>query len=266
MDFDLDSVKRFLEFLYTGDYHEIPDPALALITTTPTSARNEIIQRATVQQNIGQAIVSYNGEDDQNGPAETSALANQLGWLTLGVGIGAAESWACHCRMSSIADYYDVARLSEIALAKLEESFQRAWCAPSFHALVSDCLNDISNRDTLALLGSIAAQHYSELAGCNLFRAGAPGEALAPYVLAGVIEVLDETEARCERSEDYCTELSLALERKDSELNQRSTNLKECESLLEDWSCCRNNNCNAEFNCYFDTKGPSESPRKMDFG
>lgn len=57
MDFDLDSVKRFLEFLYTGDYHEIPDPALALITTVPS--HDEGIQDATVQQSIEQAIGIY---------------------------------------------------------------------------------------------------------------------------------------------------------------------------------------------------------------
>ncbi|KAI1259251.1 hypothetical protein F5Y18DRAFT_410802, partial [Xylariaceae sp. FL1019] len=33
-----------------------------------------------------------------------------------------------------------------------------------------------------------------------------------------------------------------------------------CLSLLRTWSSCRNQNCPAEFNCQFDTKGLASSP------
>ncbi|KAI1358909.1 hypothetical protein F5Y08DRAFT_350156 [Xylaria arbuscula] len=197
MDFDLNSVKRFLEFLYTGDYHETPDPAL---------------------------------------------------------------SWICHCRMNSVADYYNVARLSAISLAKLEGGLRSEWCAKSFCALLLECLNKIGNRDTLCLLGNIAAEHYDELATFQLFEAGSPSERLAPFVLTSCIKKLNATKALREEAEGRCEQLMCELGEKESELTQHSRNLEECKSLMENWSYCRNTNCGAEFKCYFDTKGPAHSP------
>ncbi|KAI0804235.1 hypothetical protein GGR55DRAFT_323260 [Xylaria sp. FL0064] len=258
MDFDLNSVKRFLEFLYTGDYHETPDPALALITSIPT--HDEGIQDATVQQTIKQAIVLHDGEDDQDAAAEDYALANELGNFTINAVNKAAESWICHCRMSSVADYYNVARLSAISLAKLEGGLRSEWCVKSFCALLLECLNEIGNRDTLCLLGNIAAEHYDELATFQLFEAGGPSERLAPFVLTSCIKKLNETKALRKEAEGRCEQLKYELSEKELELTQHSRNLEECKSLIESWSYCRNTKCRAEFKCYFDTKGPAHSP------
>ncbi|TRX89303.1 hypothetical protein FHL15_009740 [Xylaria flabelliformis] len=259
MDFDLDSVKRFLEFLYTGDYHEVPDPALALITSVPPT-HDEGIQDTTVQQNIEQAIVLYDDEYDQNAAAEDYVLNLQLSNLTIDAVNKAAESWICRCRMSSVSDYYNVARLSEIALAKLEEGLRSEWCVKSFCALLLECLNEVSNRDTLCLLGKIAAEHYDELARFQLFEAGGPSERLAPFVLTSCIKRLNETRALRNEAEGRCEQLKHILDKKESELTQRSKNLEECESLIGNWSHCRNTNCGVEFRCFFDTKGPADSP------
>ncbi|KAI0506574.1 hypothetical protein F5B22DRAFT_639089 [Xylaria bambusicola] len=214
MDFDLNSVKRFLEFLYTGDYHETPDPALELITSIPT--HDEGIQDAT--------------------------------------------SWICHCRMNSVADYYNVTGLSAISLAKLEGGLQSEWCVKSFCALLLECLNDIGNRDTLCLLGNMAAEHYDELATFQLFEAGGPGERLAPFVLTSCIKKLNETKALRKEAEGRCEQLKYELSVQESQSTQHSKNLEECISLMENWSSCRNTNCGAEFKCYFDRKGPASSP------
>ncbi|KAI0546588.1 hypothetical protein F4679DRAFT_408791 [Xylaria curta] len=241
MDFDLNSVKRFLEFLYTGDYHEIPDPALSLITSIPT--HDEGIQDATAQQNTEQAIILYDGENDQNAAAEDSELANQLGNFTLNTVNKTAESWICHCRMNFMADYYNVAQLSAISLAKLEEGLRSEWCVKSFCALLLECLNEIGNRDTLSLLGNIAAEHFDELATPQLFETG-PNERLAPFMVTGCIKKLQEAKGRCAQLE--------------WELTQHSRNLEKCKSLIENRLFC--NSCDAELECYLDTKGPDDPP------
>ncbi|KAJ2991874.1 hypothetical protein NUW58_g2361 [Xylaria curta] len=210
MDFDLDSVKRFLEFLYTGDYNEIPDPALELIMSVPT--HDEETEGATVQQNIEQATVFYDGEDDQNAAADFFALANlQFGNLTINAVDKTAESWICHCRMSSMADYYNVTRLSTISLAKLEEGLRSEWCVRSFCTLLVECLNEIGNRDTLRLLGNIAAEHCNVLAILGFFEPEGPGERLAPFVLAGCIKKLNETEALRKEAEGRCEQLNFGI-------------------------------------------------------
>ncbi|KAI0855227.1 hypothetical protein F4860DRAFT_520091 [Xylaria cubensis] len=219
MDFDLDSVKRFLEFLYTGDYHEIPEPALALIASVP--AHDKRLRDATVQQNTEQAIFFYGGADDQNAGAEDSALANlQLSNLTIDAINRVAESWICHCRMSSVADYYNVAQLSAISLAKLEEGLRNEWCIESFCALLLECLDEVSNRDTLCLLGNIAAENYDEPTIFQLFEAGGPCERLAPFVLTSCIKKLKETQALREEAEICCEQVKRILNGKESELTQ----------------------------------------------
>ncbi|KAF2966741.1 hypothetical protein GQX73_g6834 [Xylaria multiplex] len=244
MDFDLDSVKRFLEFLYTGDYHETPDPALALITSMPTHDKR--IQDAMVQQNTEQAI--------------DSVLADQLGNFMINGINETAESWICHCRMSCLADYYNVDRLSAISLAKLEEGLRSEWCVESFCALLLECLDEIGNTGTLCLLGDIAAEHYNEPAIFRLFEAGGSSERLAPFVLTSCIKRLNETKALGREAGSRCEQLKYELGEKESKLTQHLRNLEECKSLLENWSQCRNTNCEAEFKCYFDTKGPDHSP------
>ncbi|KAI0184389.1 hypothetical protein EV127DRAFT_474366 [Xylaria flabelliformis] len=259
IDFDLDSVKRFLEFVYTGDYHEIPDPSLALITSVPT--HNEGNQDATVQQNIEQAIVLYNRENDQKATAENSSLDNlQLSNLTINAVNKVAESWICHCRMSSVGSYYKVARLSALSLAKLEEGLRNEWCIESFCVLLLVCLNKISNRDTLCLLGSIAAEHYDEPTIFQLFETGGPCERLAPFVLTSCIKKLKETQALREEAEICCEQVKRILNGKESELTQCSRNLKECIELSERHSRCLRMDCNALFNCYFENEGPADSP------
>lgn len=206
------------------------------------------------------SLVLYDGKDDQNAAAEDSALASQLGNFTINAVNKAAESWICHCRMSSVADYYNVARLSTTSLAKLEKGLRSEWCAESFCALLLECLNETGNRETLCLLGNIAAEHYDELATFRLFEARGPNERLAPFVLTGCIKKLNETEAFRKEAEGRCQQLKYKLGEKESELTQHLRNLEECKSLMENWSCCRNTNCEAEFKCYFDTKGPAHSP------
>ncbi|KAI0403605.1 hypothetical protein F4802DRAFT_288036 [Xylaria palmicola] len=255
MDFDLDTVKRFLEFLYTGNYQETPDPALELITSVPT--HGEEIQGTAVQRNIGQAIVLYDREDeedDQNTAAEGSAHANlQLSNFTVNTSHKAPESWICHCRMTTIADYYNVARLSTISLAKLEGCFRSEWCVEYFCALLRDYLDEISNRDVLCLLGELAVEHYDEMPSFEFIEAGGFGERLAPFAVTNFIRLLRQTTSLCQIT---TTRFDSAL----SDAKQKSKNLKECKSLVAKWAHCRNTSCGSEFSCHFETKGPDHSP------
>lgn len=193
-------------------------------------------------------------------PLKTPHLPNQLGNFTINAVNKAAESWICHCRMNSVADYYNVARLSAISLAKLEEGLRSQWCIESFCRLLLECLDEIGDRDTLCLLGNIAAEHYDELATYQLFEVGGPGERLALFVLPACIKRLNETETLRKEAEGRCEKLKYELCEKESESAQHLKNLEECKLLMGNWSYCRNTNCEAEFRCYFDTKGPDYSP------
>ncbi|KAI8633864.1 hypothetical protein F5Y19DRAFT_255738 [Xylariaceae sp. FL1651] len=213
------------------------------------------------------SLVFNDGEHGRNAAAEDSALTNQLGNFTINAVNKAAESWICHCRMNSLADYYNVARLSAISLAKLKEGLRSEWCVESFCALLLECLNEIGDRDTLCLLGNIAAEHYDELAAFRLFEAGGPNERLAPFVLPGCINKLVETDALRKEAESRCVDLKYRIDEKESELTlkesesmQHLKNLRECKSLIKNCKFCRNAKCEAQFECVFETKGPYDSP------
>ena len=162
--------------------------------------------------------------------------------------------------MSTIADYYNVDRLARMSLAKLERCLRSEWCADSFCALLLECLDEIGNKDTLSLLGNIAAENYDVLATYRIFEAGGPGERLAPFVLPGCVKKLKEVEALHKEAETRCEQLRYELRMKETESDQNLRNRQECNSFLVNWSNCRNSSCDAEFRCTFDTKGPAHSP------
>ena len=200
-------------------------------------------------------------DDDQNATGGGSASVDlQLSDLTVDAVNKTTKSWICHCRMSSMADYYNVDRLSTISLAKLEESLRGEWRVDSFCALLLECLDEISNINTLRLLGNIAAEHYEALATSQIFEAGSPGERLAQFVLPSCLTKLNQTEALRKEATRRCADLEYELRIKESESAQHLKNLEECKSLLRDWSHCRNLNCEAEFKCFFDTRGPYNAP------
>ncbi|KAJ3576921.1 hypothetical protein NPX13_g3549 [Xylaria arbuscula] len=201
IDFDLESVKRFLEFLYTGDYHKVPDPALSRIVLY--SPCDERIQRAG--ENVEQAITLACADHYQAASAEDSGPDNlQLNDLVVDDVKAITESRLCHCRMSNLADYYDMTQLSKTSLAKLEEGFRSNWSADPFCALLLESLNEISNRDTLCLLGKTAAEHYDELIASNIFEAGGPCERLAPFILPSFARILKGIDGRRQEAESDC--------------------------------------------------------------
>ncbi|KAI0456782.1 hypothetical protein F5B21DRAFT_502079 [Xylaria acuta] len=82
VSFDIESMRRFIEFMYTGDYHVSYNPALELLTSVDEGA-------------------------DTAGPDLSISVFMPSERIS--------DRLLCHGRMNSIADYYDVPALAELS-------------------------------------------------------------------------------------------------------------------------------------------------------
>ncbi|KAI1420403.1 hypothetical protein F5Y12DRAFT_719579 [Xylaria sp. FL1777] len=151
--FDIESVKRLLEFMYTGDYKLSPDPALELLSLG--MSRDSGVEFAIDSPKSG----SNNGRDD---------LSSAPGGL------------ACHARMDSIASYYDIPPLGALAISKINKALANEWSADSFCDLVRDSLDSTSDQYH-RMLAAKAVEHVDELAERRIFDKGGAADRLTPY-------------------------------------------------------------------------------------
>ncbi|RWA04822.1 hypothetical protein EKO27_g10284, partial [Xylaria grammica] len=123
--FDTESIKRLIEFLYTGDYQLSPDPALDLLSSG-------------MSRDSG---VDFDTESDSPKPDPGTDKDEP------GAPSSVPEGLACHARMDSIASYYDIPALTALARAKVDEILVHAWSADAFCALLSSSLDATSDQE-----------------------------------------------------------------------------------------------------------------------
>ncbi|KAI0395391.1 hypothetical protein F5Y17DRAFT_474482 [Xylariaceae sp. FL0594] len=152
--FDLGSVRRLIEFLYTGDYQLSPDPALRLLEVV-----DEEGDKAKVGGDNTTETSREDGNDDSNA-RDYDATGEEEGGgggrrRKEGEGEGRREEveaptsvsdrLKCHSRVDSVANYYDIGALSRLARSKVDDILVREWSADAFCDLVRDSLGSGRN-------------------------------------------------------------------------------------------------------------------------
>ncbi|KAI1828278.1 hypothetical protein F4861DRAFT_174521 [Xylaria intraflava] len=225
VSFDITSVRRLVQFMYTGDYEMSP--------------------------NQGCFVTGFQDADTALSDSDTGVLEPSE---------SASDRLICHSLMNSIADYYDISTLAKLSQSKAQEILANEWSAESFYAMVQRSLSSINDRNFLRMLGTEAAEHFDEVLVRYILDEDGPGERLAPYALSKCISKL----AAAETSERQLISDIQSEKEARERISQKSSHMERsvngCIQLLKRHKSCRNARCEAEFACYFDHKGPSHEP------
>lgn len=181
MSFDVESVRRFIEFLYTGDYHVSPDPAVELLSSTaPDEACATDIQ--------AEKSVDITAAPDQSLLAQllpAQALPEPEACILESADEISARA-KCHGRMNCMADYYAVPALAVLSRIKAQKSLSVEWSAESFCDLAQQSIGSTGDKNFLHMLADSASDHIHELFEYRTFEDVGIAESLAPYILPKV--------------------------------------------------------------------------------
>lgn len=139
-NFDLPTVKRMVEFMYTGKYSAGTDEISLDTSKTATLAESE---------DAGAKTASEEAE-------HTKSL----------------EILKRHVRVNAIADYYDIPRLRDVASSMIEGIFTRiGFSANVFLNVLKEATEITGDKGLYRVLGLAAANHLEELILNENFRA-----------------------------------------------------------------------------------------------
>ncbi|KAI1264871.1 hypothetical protein F5Y18DRAFT_436301 [Xylariaceae sp. FL1019] len=153
INFDLDSVLRLIQFLYTGDYTFYPDPALNQISSCPLPTP----------------------------PAPDAKL-------DVGHEISLIDRLLCHSRLNTVADYYDLPQLATLSTEKAQRILSAEWSVEAFCSLLEKTIGQTNNKPFLDMLATKAGEHAIELSGnSQIFQDGPIAEQIAPQALRTIL-------------------------------------------------------------------------------
>ncbi len=264
MSFDIDSVRRLIEFMYSGDYQISYNPALDILASSAPS-KNCTAEKQAKEIEIGASSSIFLAHPAWSDHAEVDDSVDNTAKLDMSIDVlEPSESISgrllFHGRMNSIADYYDVSALTKLSTARVKEILAKEWSVEAFCNLLQQCIGSTSDKDFLRMLGAEAVEHVGELSERNFFDEGGLAEGLAPYALPYCAQRLKTAEGRGRGLESSLLFEKEAGERASRELARLSQNIEECIQVLKRHQYCRSAQCDAEFRCYLDYKGPSNNP------
>ncbi|KAJ8131618.1 hypothetical protein O1611_g2000 [Lasiodiplodia mahajangana] len=217
MDFDIQTVRRFIEFIYTGDYHVSPNPAVDVLSS------GALDKSRTIEGQL---------EGMEIGGVDAAGLDTGVG--SLGSSEEIANGLVCHGHMNSLADYYDISALAALSRSKVEKTLTAEWSAKPFCDLAQQSISSTNDKSFLRMLGAVAADHIHELLGKGIFDEGGLAEGLAPYILPGVVSKLKAAEAREAQLKSGLSLAEAAVEGERQESARLSQNVEQCIELLEE--------------------------------
>ncbi|KAI0419719.1 hypothetical protein F5X98DRAFT_57905 [Xylaria grammica] len=229
ISFDLPSVKRLIDFMYTGDYQ------LSSYTASDVLSTSYAAEQDSTTEELGREVVLVDNGSD--------SAVNTFDYERTG---SVCEQLISHSRVNVVADYYGIPALETLSIEKTRRILKSNWSAHDFCDFLRQSSGSTGDGEFLRMLATIAMEHLEEISKNHVLDDTDVIRDISPYMLSECCSRLLETRRLLEITTQKAVE--------------SSTGLAECESLLSKWSSCRNQNCSAEFNCHFETKGSSYSP------
>ncbi|KAI0158348.1 hypothetical protein GGR57DRAFT_510514 [Xylariaceae sp. FL1272] len=169
--FDLHSVKRMIDFMYTGFYsldsYTASDVLLTSIVSQQVPTTEETQRGLGKVIQAGSCIVSQPTLcevlflNDAHLTANTSEHSNHETSLAYNQLIG-------HSRVNAIADYYEISTLKTESIEKTRRVLECSWSAKDFWDFVRASIGKTHNKQFHEMLGSIAVEHVKEIMKCGL--------------------------------------------------------------------------------------------------
>lgn len=234
-NFQCGTVKRLVQFMYTGDY-DIPEdnPTAADAAGEPVSFLDG-----------SPAYPANPSTDEGNGteiPPPTSPTPEPSAVpLLLG-----------HIQANAIGDYYQVDGLVSLANNKIKQLLQNhsddESLVASLPAAVEEAIELTGNKELFGILAEAAAVNISALLDMESFRSLSVMSDFSFHVMQGCAEEnlaltaeLEETQRKLRGTERHWEEQKEQLQR-----------VRRCLEALKNTTACRNINCTAVFQCYID--------------
>ncbi|KAK1245505.1 hypothetical protein MKX08_005134 [Trichoderma sp. CBMAI-0020] len=200
--FDAETVRRMVEYLYTGDYDRtkpksraatiigVTSPTAATSTassTTPSAAANTTAStKANAKANatanatantIASTKASTKANAKANTTASTTASTAASTARTLATGSFASTIMSSttpaplvtngtllqHVQVNAIADYYEVHGLAQLANRKIQQTYLTSWDLKSFVASAKAAINDSGDQSLHNMMALYTAQNMKEL-------------------------------------------------------------------------------------------------------
>lgn len=184
-----------------------------------------------------------------------------------------------HVRVNSIADYYDIPQLKELANTKIQHLLESTWHASGFSAVVREAFKSTSDAALHEIMALTAAAHIEDIVELeefvnlevmgsfaatilrNTIAANRAKENTATQELQAVKSELKSIESRLQSSEQDCTFEKSMRETEAARVTRTMENLDNCFDVLSKTDICRNPRCEAEFKCYIERGGNLYEPR-----
>ncbi|KAI0516871.1 hypothetical protein F5B22DRAFT_606822 [Xylaria bambusicola] len=237
VSFDLPSVKRLIDFMYTGDYD------LSTYTASDILSAGHMVEQASSTEEAGKEIGNLTSNQCEK-LLLTVSLVLLLENLTISNGDESDttrpntihDQLTSHARMNAIADYYAIPALATLSTANFRRVLEDEWSAKDFCGFLRGSKGMMGDAQFKKMLGAMTMRHLEEVAENHLLDDEDVVRELSPYLLPELYCLLKSTKELLEDS----TKRAKGLE----------DNQAQCVSLLSRWSSCRH--CPAKFHCFLE--------------
>ncbi|OPB42609.1 hypothetical protein A0O28_0037280 [Trichoderma guizhouense] len=242
--FDSETVRRMVEYLYTGNYdpNQPPNPPKQNYTVgsiqdvTPAKSTSGTSLKATI------AALSV--------PATAASTPDTL----------------IHVRVNAIADYYGIQGLTLLANQKIQQAYQAKWDAKAFLTSAKEALDNTGDKKLHGMMALLAAQHLEELIASPQL-ADLVGDFAADILRyhAHKLEASKQEQLQIIRQEQVAAqtrqaEVQALVQAAEAKTGRVIANIGRVVTMMCDREFCRNNACGEDFGCYIEQVGGTDEP------
>ncbi|KAL6699148.1 hypothetical protein J3F84DRAFT_365053 [Trichoderma pleuroticola] len=239
--FDSETVRRMVDFLYTGNYDCGYPPS-------QNTAGTHAVTPAAVKS------------------TSTSTPASKTTNTTLPAPVASAstQDTLAHVRVNAIADYYGIQGLTLLANQKIQQAYQAKWDAKAFLTSAKETLDNTGDKKLHGMMALLAAQHLEELIASPQL-ADLVGDFAAEVLRyhAHKLEASRQEQLQAIRQEQVAAQTRQAEVQALSQAAEAKTgrviaNINRVITMMCDRQYCRNNACGEDFGCYLEQVGSDE--------
>ncbi|KAL5091713.1 hypothetical protein Trisim1_002927 [Trichoderma cf. simile WF8] len=234
--FDSETVRRMVEFLYTGNYdcNHPPNPP---------------------KQNY------FVGSIQDVTPAKSTSSA-----VPVPVAAASTPDTLIHVRVNAIADYYGIQGLTLLANQKIQQAYQAKWDAKAFLTSAKEALDNTGDKKLHGMMALLAAQHLEELIASPQL-ADLVGDFAADILRyhAHKLEASKQEQFQIIRQEQVVAQARQAEVQAQTQAAEAKTgrviaNIGRVVTMMCERQFCRNNACGEDFGCYIEQVGGTDEP------
>ncbi|KAH6610059.1 hypothetical protein Trco_000079 [Trichoderma cornu-damae] len=225
--FDAETVRRMVEFLYTGNYDSISPEQTQAVASTPRDVKKS------------QASL----------PADTTGTAPPA----------PAQDTLHHVRVNAIADYYGIKGLTLLANQKFQQAYQNKWDAKAFVGSAKEALGVTGDKSLHRMMALLVAQNMKELLGSGQLS-GLVGDFAVEILRYQAKKLATVEREQSQRFVQQQMQLEARCQAAEARLDRVTENIGKLVATMCERDFCRNGACGGDFGCYIEQVGEELEP------